>query len=83
MFRSVFQDGDSGVNDHQITQARAAGFAIDEVVSDNAVSGVSTRLGERDQGKRLFNLLRRGDVLVVRWIDRLGRNYGDVTEVIR
>jgi putative DNA-invertase from lambdoid prophage Rac len=69
--------------DHQVTQARAAGFAIDEVVSDNGVSGVSTRLAERDQGKRLFDLLRRGDVLVVRWIDRLGRNYADVTEVIR
>jgi Resolvase, N terminal domain len=31
----------------------------------------------------LFDLLRPGDVLVVRWIDRLGRNYADVTEVIR
>ena len=69
--------------DHQVTQARAAGFAIDEIVSDNGVSGVSTRLAERDQGKRLFDLLRRGDMLVVRWIDRLGRNYADVTEVIR
>ena len=69
--------------DHQVTQARAARFAIDEVVSDNGVSGVSTRLAERDQGKRLFDLLRRGDVLVVRWVDRLGRNYADVTEVIR
>ena len=69
--------------DHQLTQARAAGFAIDEVVSDNGVSGVSTRLAKRDQGKRLVDLLRRGDVLVVRWVDRLGRNYGDVTEIIR
>jgi DNA invertase Pin-like site-specific DNA recombinase len=24
-----------------------------------------------------------GDVLVVRWIDRLGRNYQDVTDTIR
>ena len=50
--------------DHQVTQARAA-VAIDEVVSDNGVSGVSTLLAERDEGKRLFDLLRRGDVLVV------------------
>jgi DNA invertase Pin-like site-specific DNA recombinase len=63
--------------------ARAAGFAIDDVVSDNGVSGVSTRLAERDQGKQLFDLLRRGDVLVVRWVDRLARNYADVTDVIR
>ena len=47
------------------------------------MSGVSTRLAERDQGKRLFDLLRRGDVLVVRWVDRLGRNYADVTDGIR
>jgi hypothetical protein len=69
--------------DHQVILARTAGYVIDEVVSDNGVSGVSTRLVERDQGKRLFDLLRRGDVLVVRWVDRLGRNYADVTEVIR
>ena len=48
--------------DHQVTQARAARFEVDEVVSDIGVSGVSTRLAERDQGKRLFDLLRRGDV---------------------
>ncbi len=28
-------------------------------------------------------MLRAGDMLVVRWVDRLGRNYGDVAEVIR
>jgi putative DNA-invertase from lambdoid prophage Rac len=28
-------------------------------------------------------MLRAGDVLVVRWVDRLRRNYADVTEVIR
>jgi DNA invertase Pin-like site-specific DNA recombinase len=67
----------------QEEQARAAGFAIDEVVSDNGVSGLSTRLVEREQGKRLFDLLRAGDILVVRWIDRLGRNYADVCDTIR
>ena len=68
---------------HQTAQARAAGFAIDLVVSDNGVSGVSTRLAERAEGTRLFDLLRSGDVLVVRWVDRLGRNYEDVTDTIR
>jgi DNA invertase Pin-like site-specific DNA recombinase len=67
----------------QEEQARAAGFAIDEVVSDDGVSGVLTRLAEREQGKRLFDLLRDGDTLVVRWIDRLGRHYGDVCDTIR
>jgi DNA invertase Pin-like site-specific DNA recombinase len=68
---------------HQLSMARQAGFEIDEVIVDEGVSGVSTRLSERDQGKRLFDMLRRGDTLVVRWIDRLGRNYSDVCDAIR
>jgi len=69
--------------EHQRTQAEAAGFVIDEVVADHGVSGVTTRLAERPQGRRLFDLLRRGDVLVVRWVDRLGRDYADVCDTIR
>ena len=69
--------------EHQEAQARAAGFAIDDVVADNGVSGLHTRLVERPEGRRLFDKLRRGDVLVVRWVDRLGRNYEDVCDVIR
>jgi DNA invertase Pin-like site-specific DNA recombinase len=68
---------------HQLSQAEAAGFVIDEVVSDDGVSGVSTRLADRPEGRRLFDILRHGDTLVVRWVDRLGRNYGDVTDTIR
>ena len=69
--------------DHQITQAEQAGFVFDEVVSDHGVSGVSTKLSERPEGKRLFDMLRHGDTLVVRWVDRLGRNYDDVTDTMR
>ena len=68
---------------HQRAHAEAAGFQIDDVVSDDGVSGVSTRLAERPQGRRLFDMLRAGDTLVVRWVDRLGRNYADVTDTIR
>jgi putative DNA-invertase from lambdoid prophage Rac len=68
---------------HQVTQAEAAGFKIDKVLSDEGVSGVSTRLAERPEGKRLFDMLRSGDTLVVRWVDRLGRNYTDVVDTIR
>ncbi|MEA1830943.1 recombinase family protein [Methylobacterium durans] len=68
---------------HQRAQAEAAGFVIDHVVCDEGVSGVSTRLADRPQGRRLFDMLRAGDVLVVRWVDRLGRNYQDVCDVIR
>ncbi len=68
---------------HQKTQAEGAGFKIDEVIADHGVSGVSTRLADRPEGKRLFDKLRAGDVLVVRWVDRLGRDYADVTDAIR
>lgn len=69
--------------DHQRTQAEAAGFHLDHVIADHGVSGVGTLLRDRPQGKRLYDMLRAGDTLVVRWLDRLGRNYQDVTEVLR
>jgi DNA invertase Pin-like site-specific DNA recombinase len=69
--------------DHQTAQAETAGFVIDDVVSDHGVSGVTQTLAERPEGQRLFDMLRRGDTLVVRWVDRLGRNYQDVTDTIR
>jgi hypothetical protein len=69
--------------EHQRVQAEQAGFKPDLILADHGVSGVSTRLCERPEGKRLFDVLREGDTLVVRWIDRLGRNYADVTDTIR
>jgi DNA invertase Pin-like site-specific DNA recombinase len=69
--------------EHQRTQAEAAGFKIDRMVADHGISGVHTRLAERPEGKRLFDILRNGDTLVVRWVDRLGRNYEDVCDTIR
>jgi putative DNA-invertase from lambdoid prophage Rac len=68
---------------HQAGQAKAAGFKIDKVVADEGISGVSTTLAERPEGRRLFDMLRAGDTLVVRWVDRLGRNYTDVVDTIR
>jgi putative DNA-invertase from lambdoid prophage Rac len=70
---------------HQLEQARAAGFEIDDdnAIQDEGISGVSTRFGEREGGSRLLDKLRAGDVLVVRWLDRLGRNYEDVVDTIR
>lgn len=68
---------------HQRTQAEAAGYIFDMVIADEGVSGVSVPLKERPEGRRLFDVLRSGDTLVVRWVDRLGRNYADVTETIR
>jgi DNA invertase Pin-like site-specific DNA recombinase len=56
---------------------------MDIMVADEGVSGVSTRLAERPEGKPLFDMLRTGDMLIVRWVDRLGRNYTDVVDTIR
>ena len=69
--------------EHQLSQAKQAGFTFDDVIEDEGVSGVSTLLAERPNGKRLFDLLRDGDTLVVRWVDRLGRNYDDIQKNIR
>jgi len=69
--------------EHQLMQATQAGFEIDKVVADDGVSGVSTRLAERPEGRRLYDMLRARDTLVVRWVDRLGRNYADVCDTIR
>lgn len=68
---------------HQRSQAEQAGFKIDRVVADEGVSGLSVPFSERPEAKRLFDMLRPGDTLVVRWVDRLGRNYDDVTQTIR
>lgn len=68
---------------HQRQQAEAAGLRFDEVIEDAGVSGVATRFKDRKGGAKLLDKLRRGDLLVVRWVDRLGRNYEDVTETIR
>jgi putative DNA-invertase from lambdoid prophage Rac len=69
--------------DHQRTHAEAAGFKIDEVITDHGVSGVTTKLADRSGGRRLLDKVRAGDQVIVRWVDRLGRNYDDTTSTIR
>ena len=69
--------------ENQVMQAKAAGYEFNQVLSDEGVSGVSTKLQERPEGRRLFDLLRSGDTLVVRWVDRLGRDYDDITANLR
>ena len=38
--------------EHQRAQAEQAGFKIDKVITDNGVSGISTKLSERPEGKQ-------------------------------
>lgn len=67
---------------HQRTQAEKAGFVIDQVIADEGVSGVFVPFADRPQASRLFDILRANDVLVCRWVDRLGRDYDDVKNTI-
>jgi putative DNA-invertase from lambdoid prophage Rac len=69
--------------EHQRSHAEAAGFKINEVIADDGVSGVSTKLADRPGGQRLLDKVRAGDQVIVRWVDRLGRNYDDATATIR
>ena len=69
--------------DHQRLMAEQAGFEIDDIIEDIGMLGVQIPLREREGGKRLFDLLSDGDILVVRWIDHLGRNYAGIQANIR
>ena len=51
-------------------------------MADHGVSGTYVPLAQRPEGRRLFDMLRKGDVLVLRWVDRLGRNYQDVSNTL-
>lgn len=60
----------------QINALREFGVAERDIYIDK----VSGRNFERDEYKRLLNVLRRGDLVVILSIDRLGRNYSEVQE---
>jgi DNA invertase Pin-like site-specific DNA recombinase len=69
--------------EHHREQAEAAGFRIDRVLADRSVSAAAARFGERPGGKHLFFVIRRGDTLVVPWVEHLGRDFADAGETIR
>ncbi len=69
--------------DHQKTQAVAAGFAIDQVVADDGVSGINTKLAERPEGRRLFDLLRAETPWWSAGLIALAGTHQDVTDTIR
>ncbi|MEZ5675069.1 MAG: recombinase family protein [Thalassovita sp.] len=53
------------------------------MIDDEGVACGGSPIERTEWRKRLFDKLRAGDTLVVRWVDRLGRNYEDVTTNIR
>lgn len=60
--------------DRQLDAMREFGVASDLVFADKA----SGKDFERPEYRRLIAMLREGDVLVVKSIDRLGRNYEEI-----
>lgn len=62
--------------DRQLDALRAFGLEEGRIFADRA----SGKDFNRPQWQSLMRRLRRGDVLVVKSIDRLGRNYGEVIE---
>jgi putative DNA-invertase from lambdoid prophage Rac len=69
--------------EHKRTHCRSSRFKIDEVIADHGVSGVTTKLADRPDGRRLLDKMRAGDQVICRWVDRLGKNYDDATSTIR
>jgi putative DNA-invertase from lambdoid prophage Rac len=70
--------------EHQEAQARAAGFAIDDVVPIRACRAFTSALSGGPKGGACSTSYGPvTDVLVVRWVDRPGRNYEDVCDTIR
>lgn len=62
--------------DRQLDAFNAFGVPVKAVFSDKA----SGKDFERSEYRRLVGLLAEGDVLVVKSIDRLGRNYEEILE---
>lgn len=65
----------------QQQQALELGFVFDEVIQDEGISE-HQNFANRPGGWRLLDKVRSGDTIVVRWFDRVGRNYNDVCKVL-
>ncbi|WP_207234085.1 recombinase family protein [Shewanella maritima] len=57
------------------------GLSVDKVWTET-ITGTSKGI-DRPELKQCLNRLRRGDTLIVWWIDRLGRDYSDTASTIR
>ncbi|AJY44149.1 recombinase family protein [Burkholderia humptydooensis] len=67
----------------QYADAAAQGIAADDVFVDEGVSGYHVPPAEREQWQHVERDLRKGGVLVVRWLDRISRHYGELAETMQ
>ncbi len=74
-------DGQSSVSQH--ADAAAHGVAADDVFIDEGVSGYHVAPAERPEWQHVERDLRKGGVLVVRWLDRISRRYDELHATMR
>ncbi|WP_321867404.1 recombinase family protein [Paraburkholderia tropica] len=67
----------------QTNEAKALGVAGRNVFVDEGVSGYHVAPLDRDQWAKLERCLRAGDVLIVRWLDRVSRRYDELHSTMR
>ncbi|MBP0611147.1 MULTISPECIES: recombinase family protein [Burkholderia] len=67
----------------QYADAAAQGIAADDVFIDEGVSGYHVPPSEREQWQHVERDLRKGGVLVVRWLDRISRRYDELHETMQ
>lgn len=74
-------DGQSSAS--QYADAAAHGVAADDVFIDEGVSGYHIAPADRPQWQHVERDLRKGGVLVVRWLDRISRRYDELHATMR
>lgn len=62
----------------QYADADARGIERDDVFIDEGVSGYHVAPSDREQWQHVERDLRKGGVLVVRWLDRISRRYDEL-----
>lgn len=67
----------------QYEQAQALGIAKRDVHIDEGVSGYHVAPQDRKEWQKVEAKLRRGDVLYVRWLDRISRRYDELAETMQ
>ncbi|WP_223997577.1 recombinase family protein [Burkholderia gladioli] len=67
----------------QYADAAAQGIAREDVFVDEGVSGYHVPPAERAQWQHVERDLRKGGVLIVRWLDRISRRYDELHETMQ
>ncbi|WP_250512854.1 recombinase family protein [Caballeronia sp. INDeC2] len=67
----------------QTNEAKSLGIPAKNVFVDEGVSGYHVAPADRDQWAKVEGRLRRGDILIVRWLDRISRRYDELHATMR